>query len=805
MLHMLLGVCCLIVGSVHTPSGAPIAQASLVFSEGPKPAQTVTDAKGAFSVTVAPGRYDLTASAGGYATVTVNTGDINGDSRIDVVLEPANSPKLRTIGEVSVNGGYALVRNAIPEFDVSRNQMDALGYSDATEALQEVPSVILQRPDSGSPTAPSVVSLRGPDPSEAMVTLDGHLLNDANTGDLDISQFVVPAFNSISVTEGLGPADSEGSNTFGGAVNFVTLRPTQVDHAAISGSIGSYGTTQTWLNATGTAGKLGYAVAGDNYQSAGQVDQNAYVLPQNNVSANCSSSASSAAANCPVLTHLGSTISARLGLVNLDYAFSQRADAGFRTFTLANNRDESSALNGIAGNLYQPCDPTDASVHCTTGNTGVLNPVFGDHVGAGSAIFAQNVRAYDAYSRSVLGSGSLLADFFASDNGVSFSGGSTGVTPYDVSHLDKRYEENVSWGRTFDQSDYAFGGSLRQESLTGEGIAGPLEATIQQYFLRGAQQFGNLRLSAGLYDANYSTFGSSVDWRFGASYDLGSDSVVRASAGTGFRPPLLIEQYYFPEVIVSGKVEPNPGLPPADANCVVAGQGNPSEKSEHATEYEFGFSHAFSTQSNLDVSLYRSNLRDTIENFYPGYSCNAPNGFAYEIPINIGNAVYEGAEVRFKQGFPRQHLAMQLSYGLNVAYPFSLGPNVSNPTSGGNLVPYEQFLGVPQQQASATLTWADKGWHAAAAFTFTGNNNPLGQGAYTFTDGAVGKSFGNVDFTVAATNVFNQVSGPFTYYGGGVPYQGLYASQTGTYLGPYQTDRLFVQPAAVRFVLTVKT
>jgi outer membrane cobalamin receptor len=803
MLHMLVAACCLVTGSVRTPAGAAIAQASLLFS-GPKTLRTKTDAKGTFSASLPPGRYDLTVSASGYATVTVNTGDIDRDSNVGVVLEPADSPKLRTIGEVTVNGGYALVRSAIPEVNISRKDMDALGYTSVVDALQEVPSVVIQRPDSGAPTAPDVVSLRGPDPSEALVTLDGHLLNDQNTGDLDLSQFVVPAFSAVSVTEGLGPFDSEGSNTFGGAVNFVSLRPTQDRHAAISGSIGSYGTTQTWLNATGTAGKLGYAVAGDDYQSAGQTNQFAYVVAQNNAPVSCAPSSSSASANCPVRTHLGSTIASRLGVLNLDYNFSQRADAGVRLFNLGDTRDESSALNGIAGNPYEPCDPT-STAYCPSGNTGVPNPVLGYHIGAGTANFAQSIRAYDAYSRSVLGSGSLLADFFATDNDVDFSGGSTGVTPYDVSHSDKRYDESLSWGRTFDDAEFAFGAYTRQESLTGQGIAGTLYNSIHSYFLRGAQRFGRLRLSSGLYDANYTTFGSSLDWRLAASYDLGSSDVVRAAAGTGFRPPLLIEQYYFPQVVVDGKAEPNPGLPPADANCVVAGQGNPNERSEHATEYEAGFSHLFSTNSDLDVSLYRSNLRDTIENFYPGYSCNAPSGFAYEIPINIGNAVYEGAEVEFKQRFPQQHLTMDLAYGLNVAFPFSLGPNVSNPTSGGDLVAYQQFLGVPQQQGSATFTWSEKGWHAATAFTFTGRNNPLGQAPYTFADAAVGKSFGNVDFTVAATNVFNAVSGPFTYYGAGVPYQGLYAGKNGTsYLAPYQTDQLFVQPAAVHFILTIR-
>ena len=213
----------------------------------------------------------------------------------------------------------------------------------------------------------------------------------------------------------------------------------------------------------------------------------------------------------------------------------------------------------------------------------------------------------------------------------------------------------------------------------------------------------------------------------------------------------------------------------------------------------------FSNQSNLDVSLYRSNLRDTIENFYPFGACDSKLGFAYEIPINIGNAVYEGAEVRFKQGFPSQHLTMVFAYGLNVAYPYSLGPNVSNPTSGGNLVDYQQFLGVPQQQGSATITWAEKGWHAATAFTFSGRNNPLNQPPYTQTDVAVGKSFGHLDFTVAATNVFNSVAGPFTFYGAGVPYRGLFAGPGGsTYLANFPTDQLNVLPASVRFILTVR-
>lgn len=808
MLPILVAVCCLVGGTVHAPSGAPIARATLTL-RGPKIVETTTDAKGNFSVIIPPGRYDLTVVAYGYAAVTVNTGEVAEGSHIEVVLEPSDTPKLRTIGSVTVNSGFTLNRDVIPEMDVSRAQMDALGYTQVLEGLQQVPSVIIQRPDAGAPTTPAVVSLRGPDPSEAMVTLDGQLLNDGNTGDIDLSQFGVPAFNSVNVTEGLGPTDSEGSNTFGGAVNLVSLRPTQEEHLNFSTSAGSYGMTQSWLNATGTIGKLGYALAGNDFQQTGQVNQFSWVVPSNNLPIYCGPATKTKTPNCPFFTHLGSTISAMLGLVNLDYNFSQSADLGFRVFTLGDNRDESSALNGIAGNqtcVFSGPGPACAFSPSTSGGPNeVANPVFGDHVGQGSANFAQSIRAYDAYSRTPLGSGTLLADFYASDNNIDFQGGA--LSPYDASHLDTRYNEGLSWGRTFDESEFSFGGYLRQEALTGLGITETQAQSINSYFLRGSQEIGNtLRLSGGLYDANYSTFGNTLNWRLGVSQDLGTSSDVRFSVGTGFRPPLLAERYFFPAVVVDGQLQPNPALGPKDANCVVP-NGNPLERPEHATEYELGFSHLFSHTSNLDVSIYRSNLRDTIENYYPGGGavsfCGTPLGFAYEIPINIGNAVYEGAEARYKQSFPRQNLVATFSYGLNVAYPYALGPFVSNPTSGGTLIDYQQFLGVPQQQGSAMLTWARDGWHASTAFTFAGKNNTLNQPPYTLVDGAVSQNFGHLDFTVAVTNLFNAASGPFTLYDAGVPYRGLYAGAGNSqFLADVPTDALFIQPAAVKFIMT---
>ena len=71
-------------------------------------------------------------------------------------------------------------------------------------------------------------------------------------------------------------------------------------------------------------------------------------------------------------------------------------------------------------------------------------------------------------------------------------------------------------------------------------------------------------------------------------------------------------------------------------------------------------------------------------------------------------------------------------------------------------------------------------------------------------DAAIGKNFGHIDFTLAATNIFNAVSGPFTLYDAGVPYRGLYPGSGNTsYLANYPTDALYAEPAAIKFIITV--
>ncbi len=646
--------------------------------------------------------------------------------------------------------------------------MDTMGDNRIVDALESLPGATFTRPDGGSASAISVVSLRGPDPSESIVALDGQMLNDGNTGDLDLSRFPVAAFSAVDVTEGLGPEDSNGSNTFGGAINLISLQPTHTPHFSFATSGGSFGQSEAWLNSTGTHGKLGYALALDDQHEGGYVNQTVPLYSTTNP--NCA----------PCSTVLGSSVASRLGLGNLTWSFSQNADITARIFTLGDVRDMSASTTGISDGQYQ---------------------------GPGNESFLQNIRAYQVRGRAPLGSGELTADVSDSDNGVTIDGNPSDPA-YDVTHIDHRYNAGLTWQRTFATSELAFGGYTRYESLDFMAPASsgapltPFQAepmlgqTINVLFARGGfSPTEKLRLDAGVFASRYTTFGSNLDGRFGAIYNTTPKTALRFSIGTGFRPPLLIERYQFPLSQLA-----------QDANGVFVGQGSPNEHPEHATEYELGVSHEFAS-STLDFSLYQTNLRNPIEIYYPlalaqsgaclGQTAANPVAGCVSYNSNVGNAVYQGAEMRFVQRFAPQHLFLTAMYGLNIAYPKDLNADFSNPTSGGNLVDNEQFLGIPQQQGSLELDYAPGRWHAAMQAIFRGNNNELSQGPLTFINLTVGLKVNDLsDISLVGTNLFSDGAGRFTQLGEGTPYLGVGGV-------PIPTDRLVVEPFGLRFIYTI--
>ncbi|MBV8369688.1 MAG: TonB-dependent receptor [Candidatus Eremiobacteraeota bacterium] len=753
---------CALSGTVHGDDGAPVR--AHVVAAGPATRATDADAQGRFSLELPCGRVRITVSARGYASSDVDV-DATGSNRIDVLLDSAGGGRLRQIGRVTVDGRLAVPHGTVPTRTITRAEMDAQGFDRVVQALAQVPSLTLTRPDGGATGATTVVSLRGPDPSETRIALDGQPLNDTNTGDFDLATFPTTALSAIDVSEGLGAEDARGSDTIGGEVNLVSLRPTAQPMRTVRLSLGSYGASSAELNATGRHGRFGYAVALGDEQRRGFVHDYPVSMQVTDANGNPQT----------VTTILGSAFSARSALANLTYDFSPRSTLRLRTLTVDDVRDESASQTA-------PADPAN-------GAPGAL------FVGSGPELASHSLRATLASLSVPLGAGTLVASgaFSSSTRAVARSiDTGEGTTPYDPSLIDKLGSMTLEWTHATETSSVALGAQTRAETLLSPDQfgAGALHEFASQLWVRaGTQLTPRVRLAASLVDSAWSTFPASLDGRAGIALDGVAGGTLRFAVGTGFRAPLLAEKFVFPLA----------ALVP-DANCVGA-NGNANERAEHATEYELGYGRRFGA-TTADLTLYRTNLRDPIENFYPfGATCNPPGVSRVEaqsFPVNVGNVVYRGGALRLAHVFGPGYWTASAEYGVNAAYPTSLPDFVSaaNPTSGSSLVPGQQFAGIPLQQYAVSVRYARGRTHGALAFAGKSANNELAQGRFATLDAALGRTWGRADVTLAGTNLTNAVSGSFTRIGLGTPYP--------TPLGLQPRDALVLEPAAVRLILTLR-
>ena len=746
--------CCLVTGSVRSAEGKPL-HAHVRFA-GQSRSTIDSDSGGGFVIHVAAGAYRVEITAPSYATAWTDV-LVNEDERIDALLEPIGAGRLREISHVTIDGRLSVVRATTPSREISRVDLDAIGYDRVVDALGTLASLTLTRPDGGSPAAPTVIALRGPDPSETRIALDGQPLNDANTGDFDLALFPTAMLGGVEVSEGLGPEDHRGADTIGGEVNLVSLRPTTVPAWMLRLSSGSFKTSTIEFNATGRFGHLGYAVAGGNAHSDGAVHD--YPVTFGGVS-----------------TRIGSSIAASDALVHLTYDFSPRATVRLRTLTLADTRDLSASESAPPYDQLTKAD----------GPSAPGSPF----VGSGPLTRAQSLRATLLGVTLPLGAGTLAATSTWSSATNALDGG-IGATPYDFSLNDRLGTTTVEWSRNAGSSSFAIGGSMRVESLSSpDQFAYTLGEHGSAIWIRAATDLApRVRVAGSVVRSGWSTFGTSTDGRLGIAVDDGTGGTLRFAVGTGFRAPLLAELYTVPFA----------ALPPPDQNCV-SPNGNPNERAEHATEYELGYGKRLGA-TTLDATTYRTNLRDPIEKFYPtnamcGADPTVPVAQTY--PINVGNVVYQGGTLRLAHRFGTDWFATA-EYGVNAAYPIALPDSVSaaNPTSGSNLVVGQQFAGIPLQEASFALRYAHDGVHGAANLTETGVNNWLAQGRYATLDAAIGKRWGAVDLTLAGTNLTNAVTGRFTRIGLGTPYPLPNAA-------PQRRDALVLQPAALRLILTIR-
>ena len=772
-------------GTVVGPDGTPVSDAVVTLSGNGAGRSARSDAHGRFDLgMLPPGTYGIAVTAKGYAALRDRTIAIGANAATVIALTLARSQasSLLVIGQVNANGTPALSTAPVPSVNIDAQRYAAQAVTRVSDILDDELSTTVYPILGGGLNAPAVVALRGPDPSETLVDVDGHQVNNGSTGDFDLSLLDPADLESVQVVYGIAPSALYGPNTLGGALNVVTLEPSVRPEALERFSIGSYNTFNETLQATGSDNRWGYAFSVHRMTSGGELSD--YAFPNTTDPTTLTSTGESP---------IGNEMSAISDIAKLHYSFGNGGYVGFSFYDQAVYRNLSATLssiwypqNGAPGGVTNYSNFSGSSVSSNDDAYGLdlylpLGPLNSD----GTAGTTMLVRHQTSLVSQVV------------------SGDAAGSSPYLYNNRDLIADDTLEIDRPLPHAQLSFKLAMTNENLVTDNILGciyadavaenpagaqsierfnadsdPLDSVTQgnpdatvQYLGQTQRWLGarytddptsKLHYSFATYFSNYSTFGHSIDPRFGFVWTPTADSALRASVGSTFQSPQL------PTFIVPGPSTPIP---------VVGGYasiGNPNATAERSTEYDLGFERLFHVPGHIvhvALDLYRTDLHNGVASYYGPAACttdyveleNHPTCLTY--PVNVTQEVYEGVEFRSDVALTRD-TTLRADYDVDSVYTQSAPADALD-----GVIPFEQALGVPLHKIILALDHDPiSGFTYYVGMLHEGSYNELNLPPFTTLRAGIGWSFRDFEITLAGENLTNVNDFLITRVNGGIPY-----------------------------------
>ncbi|MBD5634386.1 MAG: TonB-dependent receptor [Candidatus Eremiobacteraeota bacterium] len=771
-------------GVVTATDGTPILGAEVTLTGNGPPMTSRSDRRGAFVfASIESGTYTLAVTAGGYNPITSRTIQIAAGAKttLELRLPRLQASSLTVIGTVRTNGAQAISTLPAPTLDIATQPYAQAGETRVSDILGQQLSTTVVPVLGGGLNAPQVVSLRGPDASETLVDIDGHQVNNGSTGDFDLSLLDPADLTSTQVLYGIAPSSLFGPNTLGGALNVRTLEPTGQPHFLERFTSGTFGTFGETLQATGTVDRLGYAFSFHRLTSAGDGGGSAF---PNTTGAGYSA--------------IGDALDASSTIAKLRYSlFNGAGFVGVSVRDQAVYRDVSSTLSSSQAGA----GPDGSTAYANFSGSSVLSHTaaydldaqvpIGRRNSSGlyetTALFRHQTSIAD---QSVAGPGAATSPYLYNDRDV------IADDTFEVDHQLPRGELSMRFALTNESlaTDFIPGVSyadayLRAPAPSAVRIADdvastsgasrslldddtPSDGALSREFLAQTQRSLGLRYSAeptshlhytfATYDSDYSTFGHSIDPRFGFVWTPKAETAFRFSVGSTFQSPQL------PTFIVP------PVLPaPVDGYVSI---GNPHATAERAMSYDFGLEHRLrigGADVRLAADAYRTNLHNGVATFYSSTPCtpgvdygNNPPCLSY--PVNVAQEVYQGIELRGDLALSKRD-ALHLGYDIDSVYTQAVPA-----TSLDDVVVGEQALGVPLHKA--TLDYEHDpgiGFAYSAGVLYEGAYNETNLGSYATLRAGVTMHLHRFDVGLYGTNLTDVYDFKQQRIGAGVPYGGI--------------------------------
>jgi outer membrane receptor protein involved in Fe transport len=778
---------------VNESSGAPVsgAKVTLLVNGGTQSATTDKDGKFAFTG-LTPGTYELRAS--GLQFVAYDTSPFSladgQQFQLAVFLQPAGGNAIASIGRVVALGHTTLNHSSSAVDTIVASTLQAQGITQIQNGLQQLPGITIQHFNNGAPGNVATLTIRGAGGFaggantgyEVLVLQDGEPLRNGQYGDFDLSTLTPAIYQRVEVVKGVGGTSLFGANTIGGTVNLVTRDPQATEGGELIYAVSGFGTQDVNLSETNTVGRVGYLL------DLHQFGTNGYIPPNYVVDYGFGEISN------PTL-YFG--LKSLLGKVK--YQFSPSTYGVISATDESDIRDQSGLQSQPNGYIAASGFP---SFFGFPGNYVTnIQPKYAFDLHTALAGGSLELRTYHQ----------LLYRIVDGENGATPAGGCC----YIETESDRLTGDLAIWNKEIGNStltiaaggngDYFNYGSLSGSSFTpsthilftptaclnfGNCQATQIERTI---LVRDDDAIGSkFDLTAAGYYSDYNTLNvKRFDPRVGVVNKPDSDTVVRASVGTGFAAPRLSDlQAYLNTSHFSAS--PYSGCPNTEPACA-ASAGNPNVSSETALGFDLGYEKLFGSDGHFNIDLYRSLLHNHI--FYgfepappgtPTFDNGMPILFL-EKPINIAGTTYTGIETDATIPLG-DRFDFNPYYNIQSAYPTDVP--LSTQQTLGNVVDNQQYQGVPLHKYGWSVDFHTLPHTTTASIgaDYFAKNNNFDTVPFWSYNASLSTPIGDSELHIGWTNIFNTQAGLWSVYQSGVPYPG--ASGCAAF-GPCATGDLY--------------
>jgi outer membrane receptor protein involved in Fe transport len=807
----------------------PVAGATINLERGSTVVATTTTASdGSFSFPgVTPGVYTVLISASGYQTsLSDNIYVLGNESTVSVqtAIQRAGPGTLRTIASVRVGGSSSLQTSATINQHIDASLLQSQNYMRSGDALASLPFV--NGSTSSSIGDDLALSIRGYDPTETSTLIDGHPVGPIGAYgqgfDFQLSPFW--GLSGMNVVYGSGATGLYGVPTIAGSIDFQTITPTREPHYQFTQGVGNNGKAMTGLMTTGTAGRLGYALAygveGTQGNLVGSPTEWNLLTDPSNCNPNSPDAGIPSVRNADVLTcsypvsgnyllrntvakltyDFGPTTNLLLGFYNetMNADSTGNGDTDYVPYASnAYNNPTAPATNTqtlpngptvTCNNSYVVLTDTPAGYQCYSAQQ--YNQRFSGPAGGGIGRYHAALQDdYHARITQQAGPTTLVFDGYVDNYNFTNVKGPGTAHHYDDIYFTHGFLVSDDYARG--KNDLSAGVFLEHQQHTGmdvgKGTVNPdLQLSTSNYFLRDSYT-PNERFSAFAdvdiqrFHEDSSTF---VNPRLSFIYRPTTNDVVRITGGRSSSVP--------DPSIVEGGLQwgaPQSYNPTCGAELDSIGSGNnPALQPESSDDYEIALGHRFARQTIVQANFYDSNLTNPIvggvfplstvpagqlpdlTGFLARLHTKCPNlgvsHFGVSDMFNAGSGRFKGFDISTRAGFAR-NFEIDGDYAVQSAVYNGMDDNIL--VNNVYLINGAQVWGIPLHRYNIGV-----GYENPTGFTtrmdgfYIGTPNGFNRAAYWYANFSIGQTYpAGVTINFGVNNIFNSAASQYGYIGFG--------------------------------------